>query len=207
MRNDKYLVIGIIGAIISLISACNTDQSGSENEVTSQIVAESISNNERIWPNNLESKEFKTDSSDFKIYASKESWRIRLEKNESYDSQLNKFKKLVAKISNEADLKELKNVIIQPINYELLSDIASVPEIQSELIQRSGKINSMRAVTPNAHKSKYLNGITDIFKQFELEPFGYYIDKCRGEEIQGDSESYTLRCAGISFKLRKIEKE
>ena len=87
----------------------------------------------------------------------------------------------------------------------ILFDIAYVPAIQSELVQRDGKVNSMRTVSTNADKAKYLNGIADIFQQFALEPFDYHIDKCRGEEIQVDSASYTLRCASIVFELREIE--
>ncbi|WP_299275922.1 hypothetical protein [uncultured Psychroserpens sp.] len=205
MLNKKNLIFVIIGAMIFLIFACNSDQKTSQNEVTTETASEPNSNIEQIWPNNNESKEFKIDSSDFKIYASKENLGIRLEKSSSYNSQLNKIKMTLTTISEEIDLRELKKVMIQPLNYELLSNIASVSEIQSEMIQRDGKVNSMKTVSPNAYKSEYLTEITNIFQQFELEPFDYYIDKCRGEEIQGDSASYTLRCASIGFKLRKIE--
>jgi hypothetical protein len=207
MLDKKCLVNGIIGAMIFVICACNSDQKTSDKEAETKTASEHATTIEQNWPNNNKSKTFKIDSSDFKIYASKDSWRIRLEQSRSFTNQLNNIKKVVTQISNEADLKELKKVVIQPINFELLSDIALVPEIQSELLQRRGKINSMGTVTPNAHKAKYLTGITDIFQQYELEPFDYYIDKCRGEQIQGDSALYTLRCASIGFRLRKIEKE
>ena len=190
-----------------LIQACNSDHKPVGKEAVTKNVSEPAINKEQVWPNNNESKEFKLDSSDFEIYASIENWRIRLEKTSSFDSQLNKIRKTLTTISKEADLRELRKVIIQPLNHELLSNIASVSEIQSEMIQRTGKVNSMRTVSPNAYKSEYLTGITNIFQQFELEPYDYYIDKCRGEEIQGDSVFYSLRCASIVFKLREIEKE
>ena len=207
MLNTKYLIIGIIVIMTVLIQACNSDQKSTEKEVANKTVSEPAINIERVWPNNNESKEFKIDSSDFEISVSKDNWRIRFEQTPSYDNQLDKIKKTLITISEEVDLGELRQVIIQPLNYELLSNIASVPEIQSEMNERSGKVNSMRTVSLNAYKSEYLTGITDIFKQFKLEPFDYYIDKCRSEEIQGDPVSYTLRCASIVFRLKEIEKE
>ena len=207
MLNTKNLIIVIIGGMIVLIQACNSDNKTFDKKTKSKTAIEPALNNEQVWPNNDESKEFIIDFSDFKIYASKENWRIRLERTSSFDNQLNKIKKAIAIIAKETNLKELKKVIIQPLNYELLSNISSVPEIQSELVQRSGKINSMGTVSPNAYKAKYLNEITSIFQQFELEPYDYYTDKCRGEKIEGDSTFYSLRCASIVFKLREIEKE
>lgn len=198
--------MGTVVVFILVISACNTNQKSSDDK-TVEIHAESTASSKQNWPENKLSKVFKIDTSNFEILAAQDRWWVSLETTASFESQLKKIKQATVKISLETDLSDLERVVILPINDELLSNIASVPEIQSELIQRNGKVNSMETVTPNAYKSKYLTRITDIFQTFGLEASDYYIDKCHGEEIQGDSLFYTLECATISFRLKKIEQK
>jgi len=201
MWNKKHLVIAIIGAVAVWLQACN---SGPKTLEADPITPESTMNPVQLWPDNGESKEFKVDSSEFRIYASKKDWQIGLERASSFEDQLGKIKRALVAISQEANLRELRMVEIQPLNDDLLSDIAAVPEIPAELIQRKGKVNSMKTVSPHAHQSEYLNEITALFQPSELEPVDYYIDKCRGEEVSEDSTFYTLRCGTIAFKLKEV---
>ncbi len=207
--NTKYFIIGIIGTIVVLIQACNSEQKTIEKEVTAKIISEPAISTEQIWPHDNKSKEFKIDSSDFKIYASKENWRISLEPNEGFENQMRKIKQTINNISKESDIRKLKKIGIRPINNELLLDIASVTKIQKELKQKrkNGIVNSMEIVSTHACKAKKLKDITNLFLGYNLEPYDYYIDKCRPEKIDGDTINLSIHCATIYFKLRKIKKK
>ena len=165
----------------------------------------SLSNDIQQWPNNGQYKEFKIDSSAFEIMASNQRWRVMLEEEASFQQQLLKWEQAISLISKAVDLRELRGVVIMPINHDLLADIASVPVIQAEMIQNNGEVNSMGTVSPNAFKSEKLNALIKLFEPFGLEPYGYYIDKCRGQKVEGESSIYTLRCASLGFKLRAID--
>lgn len=205
-----YLTTLLTWVIITLIQSCNTDYKSSDQVLQDQTTSNLTTTvTEDSWPNNNKSKEFKIDSSDFTIYASKDQWRITLERTESFKNQINKIKETFNKISKEADLSELTYIGIQSINDELLFDIASIPEVQMELNHKSinGIVNSMGIVSPNAYKSRKLKEITDLFLKYNLEPYDYYIDKCRPEKMEGVTNNYSIHCASIFFKLRETNKE
>ena len=208
MPTKKNLFTLLITYIfIALIQSCNTDQKNLKQESQNKTLTKEVNKEKDQWPNNGLRKKFKIDSSDFTIWASKESLSVRLEREESLENQISKIKKTLDKISKEADLNKLTQIGILPINNELLQNIASVPEIQKELKQKStgGIVNSMGIVSPNAYKSSKLKKITSLFLTYHLEPYNYYIDKCRPEKIENDTLNSTLVCGSINFKLREIQ--
>lgn len=191
--------------------ACNNTQQSEKaaishkhnSEVTKRAEVE-----EPHWPNS--GKSFKVDSSKFEVQAYKSGWHINLEKKASFQSQMTKMNKAVKMISSEADLSKLKYISIQWYNAELFADIALVPEIQDELKRAkngNGVVNSLGVVSKHAYKSAYLNQFTSIFRQFNFEPYNYWITKCSAVKAKKDTANYTISCSRIEFELRKMKKK
>lgn len=206
LKHSYYLFFIRLLLIFLVLQACNTDS----NKLPSHSKPEVIKGqNTEIEPHDIDQtyrfKSFKIDSSNFEIRASKTSWLIAMEPDESFNSQMDKLISTMKGIAEVYDIEQLKSVSIQPINKELLLDIALVPSIQSELQAKknTGIVNSMGVVSPEAHKSPQLNQLTNLFLKHKLKVSQYYIDKCTGISKPSDSLQLTMFCAGINFKLFK----
>lgn len=196
-KKVTYLLL-IALCLISCNSKVETKSNKSDKKNKTQIENDFWSNTNR--------KYLKIDSTEFEVVAEKNSLRITLEKKASFDSQIHKLKKVIDSIKHKMDMTKLKSVFIWANNIELLSNIAKVPEIQSELKRselENGIVNSMGIVSEYAYKAPHLNKITNLFSEFNLSPYNYYIDKCHTVKRKGNSKNYEMGCATIVFKLEK----
>ncbi|MCK8481702.1 hypothetical protein [Psychroserpens algicola] len=151
-------------------------------------------------------KYLKIDSTEFEVVAEKNRLTITMEKEASFDSQMSKLRTVINSIKHKTDINELKSVFIWAGNNELLSNISKVPEIQAELKRseiENGIVNSMGIVSKHAYKANLLKEITDLFSEFDLSPYRYYIDKCHVDKRKNNSKNYEIACASIVFKFKK----
>ena len=190
--------------VVVLFQSCNNDSKSFKDNVLNN---SGLSGNvENLLSDKKTPIEYKIDSSDFMVSFNENRLLIKFEKNEIFENQLNKIKRTIMKISSERNLNLLDAILIQPINNELLKDIASIPEIQNELIDKieGGVVNSMGIVSPNADRSMKLKQITKLFTEYNLQPYNFYVDKCRLENNLMDTITISMQCATIFFKLRKM---
>lgn len=196
--NIKKELKGIYTIIffVSLVSCdYSVNQKNNGNDETSNFQTDND-----FWSNSNQ-KYLKIDSTEFQIIARKNSLSITMERDASFNSQMDKLKKIIDSIKYKTDLAELKSVFIWANNIELLSNISKVPEIQSNL--KSGIINSVGIVSKHAYKASHLKEITDLFSEFNLSPDNYSIDKCYAYKRKDNSKNYEMGCASIIFRLKK----
>lgn len=192
---------------ILLMQSCKHDEKTAKQNLADADLSALMQKAEHANSADKLSKIFKVDSSDFRITATGNNWSIRLEPKASFANQFNKISETIKLISKEKKLSALTQITMQPINDELLMDIAAIPDIQTELNKKSknGIVNSMGIISPNAYQSGKLKKITDLFLKYNLEPYNYYIDKCRPVKNVQDTASFSMHCATISFGLKKLE--
>ena len=197
---DSKKVTLILLLILHLLS-CN---SKIDSEINKKDEQNKIQIENDFWSDSNR-KYLKIDSTEFEVIVEKNRLTITLEKEASLDSQIDKLKKIIHSIKYKMNMNEVKSVFIWAGNNELLSNISKVPEIQAELKRsevENGIVNSMGIVSKYAYKASHLKKITNLFSEFNLSPYNYYIDKCHVDKRKDNTRNYEIGCASIIFKLK-----